>query len=156
MSGSTYYVTSTMAWGLVVLMGLLLALSWPLGRWLDLLPLGSTAASSFGLDLTRSRLLILLLAAPFDRRRDPAGRPRQLHWFAGASFGSSSRAVSGAGATAGRCGLRHGGHVAGRTGPGGAVIPRSDPGGVDGLAARRHLFFVQLVAARLMAMEELR
>ena len=63
MSGSTYYVTSTMAWGLVVLMGLLLALSWPLGRWLDLLPLGSSAASSFGLDLTRSRLLILLLAA---------------------------------------------------------------------------------------------
>ena len=63
MSGSTYYVTSAVAWSLVVLMGLLLALSWPLSRWLDLLPLGGVAASSFGLDLSRSRLLILVLAA---------------------------------------------------------------------------------------------
>ena len=63
MSGSTYYVTSAVAWSLVVLMGLLLALSWPLSRWLDLLPLGGVAASSFGLDLARSRLLILVLAA---------------------------------------------------------------------------------------------
>ena len=63
MSGSTYYVTSAVAWILVVLMGLLLALSWPLSRWLDLLPLGGVAASSFGLDLARSRLLILVLAA---------------------------------------------------------------------------------------------
>ena len=63
MSGSTYYVTSAVAWSLVVLMGLLLALSWPLSRWLDILPLGGVAASSFGLDLARSRLLILVLAA---------------------------------------------------------------------------------------------
>ena len=63
MSGSTYYVTSAVAWILVVLMGLLLALSWPLSRWLDILPLGGVAASSFGLDLARSRLLILVLAA---------------------------------------------------------------------------------------------
>lgn len=63
MSGSTYYVTPTVAWSLLALMGLLLALSWPLSRWLDLLPLGAVAARSFGLDLARSRLLILVLAA---------------------------------------------------------------------------------------------
>ena len=63
MSGSTYYVTPLMAWSLLLLLGGLLALSWPLLRWLELVPLGAVTARSFGVDPARSRLLILLLAA---------------------------------------------------------------------------------------------
>ena len=63
MSGSTYYVTPPMAWSLLLLLGGLLALSWPLLRWLELVPLGAVTARSFGVDPARSRLLILLLAA---------------------------------------------------------------------------------------------
>lgn len=63
MSGSTYYVTAELGWSLLAVMTLLLALSWPLTRWLELLPLGPVAASSFGVDPARSRLVILLLAA---------------------------------------------------------------------------------------------
>lgn len=63
MSGSTYYVTVELGWSLLAVMTLLLALSWPLTRWLELLPLGPVATSSFGVDPARSRLVILLLAA---------------------------------------------------------------------------------------------
>ena len=63
LSGSTYYVDLTS--GLVVLgLALLLALaSGPLARWLDILPLGAATSRALGLDLNRSRLLLLLLVA---------------------------------------------------------------------------------------------
>ncbi|MCW4149322.1 Fe(3+)-hydroxamate ABC transporter permease FhuB [Halomonas sp. 18H] len=63
LSGSTYYVDLTS--GLVVLgLALLLALaSSPLARWLDILPLGAATSRALGLDLNRSRLLLLLLVA---------------------------------------------------------------------------------------------
>ena len=63
MSGSTYYVTGDLAWSLLLIAGLGLALSWPLARWLDLLPLGETLCRSWGMELSCSRLSLLLLAS---------------------------------------------------------------------------------------------
>jgi ferric hydroxamate transport system permease protein len=63
MSGSTYYVTPVLGWSLLLVMVVLGGLSWPLTRWLELLPLGTVEARSFGVDPARSRLGILLLAA---------------------------------------------------------------------------------------------
>ncbi|NNC22585.1 Fe(3+)-hydroxamate ABC transporter permease FhuB [Salinisphaera sp. USBA-960] len=62
-SGSTYYVTPTMA-GLVAVVGVVLvALAWLLVRWLDVLPLGESVARALGLHVVASRLVLLALVA---------------------------------------------------------------------------------------------
>ncbi|WP_423822803.1 Fe(3+)-hydroxamate ABC transporter permease FhuB [Salinisphaera sp. SPP-AMP-43] len=62
-SGSTYYVSLHSA-VLIALIGLvLIALAWPLARWLDVLPLGESVSRALGLHVTTSRLALLALVA---------------------------------------------------------------------------------------------
>lgn len=63
MSGSTYYVTLPVAYGLVALAVLMLAVCLLISRWLDLLPMGSALATALGIRLNRAQLAILLLVA---------------------------------------------------------------------------------------------
>lgn len=63
MSGSTYYVTLPVAYGLVVLAVLMLAGCLLISRWLDLLPMGPALATALGIRLNRAQLAILLLVA---------------------------------------------------------------------------------------------
>ncbi|MFM5642175.1 Fe(3+)-hydroxamate ABC transporter permease FhuB [Aeromonas veronii] len=63
MSGSTYYVTLPVAYGLVGLALLMLAACLLVSRWLDLLPMGSAVATALGIRLNRAQLAILLLVA---------------------------------------------------------------------------------------------
>ncbi|MCJ8219449.1 Fe(3+)-hydroxamate ABC transporter permease FhuB [Aeromonas veronii] len=63
MSGSTYYVTLPVAYGLVGLALLMLAACLLVCRWLDLLPMGSAVATALGIRLNRAQLAILLLVA---------------------------------------------------------------------------------------------
>ncbi|MFM1682272.1 Fe(3+)-hydroxamate ABC transporter permease FhuB [Aeromonas salmonicida] len=63
MSGSTYYVTLPVAYGLVVLAVLMLAACLLISRWLDLLPMGPALATALGIRLNRAQLAILLLVA---------------------------------------------------------------------------------------------
>lgn len=61
MSGSTYYVTLPVAYGLVGLALLMLAACLLVSRWLDLLPMGSAVATALGIRLNRAQFAILLL-----------------------------------------------------------------------------------------------
>lgn len=63
MSGSTYYVTLPVAYGLVGLALLMLAACLLVSRWLDLMPMGAAVATSLGIRLNRAQLAILLLVA---------------------------------------------------------------------------------------------
>ncbi|WP_429106614.1 Fe(3+)-hydroxamate ABC transporter permease FhuB [Aeromonas allosaccharophila] len=63
MSGSTYYVTLPVAYGLVGLALLMLAACLLVSRWLDLLPMGGAMATALGIRLNRAQLAILLLVA---------------------------------------------------------------------------------------------
>lgn len=63
MSGSTYYVTLPVAYGLVMLAVLMLAACLLISRWLDLLPMGPALATALGIRLNRAQLAILLLVA---------------------------------------------------------------------------------------------
>lgn len=63
MSGSTYYVTLPVAYGLAGLALLMLAACLLVSRWLDLLPMGSAVATALGIRLNRAQLAILLLVA---------------------------------------------------------------------------------------------
>jgi len=63
LTGSTYRVVAEQAWRTALLAVVLMLLAPLCFRWLRVLPLGSVTAQSVGLPLTRSRLLILLLAA---------------------------------------------------------------------------------------------
>lgn len=63
MSGSTYYVTLPVAYGLVGLALLMLAACLLVSRWLDLLPMGAAMATALGIRLNRAQLAILLLVA---------------------------------------------------------------------------------------------
>lgn len=63
MSGSTYYVTLPVAYGLVGLALLMLAACLLVSRWLDLLPMGAALATALGIRLNRAQLAILLLVA---------------------------------------------------------------------------------------------
>ncbi|BBU06906.1 MULTISPECIES: Fe(3+)-hydroxamate ABC transporter permease FhuB [Aeromonas] len=63
MSGSTYYVTLPVAYGLVGLALLMLAACLLVSRWLDLLPMGTAVATALGIRLNRAQLAILLLVA---------------------------------------------------------------------------------------------
>ncbi|WP_323889152.1 Fe(3+)-hydroxamate ABC transporter permease FhuB [Aeromonas veronii] len=63
MSGSTYYVTLPVAYGLVGLALLMLSACLLVSRWLDLLPMGAAVATALGIRLNRAQLAILLLVA---------------------------------------------------------------------------------------------
>ncbi|MEE1955350.1 Fe(3+)-hydroxamate ABC transporter permease FhuB [Aeromonas sp. 75A] len=63
MSGSTYYVTLPVTYGLVGLALLMLAACLLVSRWLDLLPMGAAVAAALGIRLNRAQLAILLLVA---------------------------------------------------------------------------------------------
>lgn len=63
LSGSTYYASlASMAWVLAIA-ALLFVLVLPLQRWLTLLPLGAPTAKALGVDVDRSRLMLLGLVA---------------------------------------------------------------------------------------------
>ncbi|MGS3143596.1 Fe(3+)-hydroxamate ABC transporter permease FhuB [Aeromonas sanarellii] len=63
MSGSTYYVTLPVAYGLTGLALLMLAACLLVSRWLDLMPMGPAVATALGIRLNRAQLVILLLVA---------------------------------------------------------------------------------------------
>lgn len=63
MSGSTYYVTLPVAYGLTGLALLMLATCLLVSRWLDLMPMGPAVATALGIRLNRAQLIILLLVA---------------------------------------------------------------------------------------------
>ena len=63
MSGSTYYVTPPVAYGLTGLALLMLAACLLVSRWLDLMPMGPAVATALGIHLGRAQLTILLLVA---------------------------------------------------------------------------------------------
>lgn len=63
MAGSTYAVSARDAWIVGVSALVLCGIAPWFARWLDILPLGEIAARSLGIDLARSRLALLLLAA---------------------------------------------------------------------------------------------
>lgn len=63
MSGSTYYVTPPVAYGLTGLALLMLAACLLVSRWLDLMPMGPAVATALGIRLNRAQLIILLLVA---------------------------------------------------------------------------------------------
>ncbi|MFB2828647.1 Fe(3+)-hydroxamate ABC transporter permease FhuB [Aeromonas jandaei] len=63
MSGSTYYVTLPVAYGLVGLALLMLAACLLVSSWLDLMPMGAAVATALGIRLNRAQLAILLLVA---------------------------------------------------------------------------------------------
>ncbi|MAM55774.1 MAG: Fe(3+)-hydroxamate ABC transporter permease FhuB [Salinicola sp.] len=63
LGGSTYYASLTSSGWIVAIALLLLALTLPLQRWLTLLPLGAPTARALGVDVDRSRLMLLALVA---------------------------------------------------------------------------------------------
>ncbi|WP_280338107.1 Fe(3+)-hydroxamate ABC transporter permease FhuB [Salinicola acroporae] len=63
LGGSTYYASLTSSGWIVAIAILLLALTLPLQRWLTLLPLGAPTAKALGVDVDRSRLMLLALVA---------------------------------------------------------------------------------------------
>ncbi|WIX33987.1 Fe(3+)-hydroxamate ABC transporter permease FhuB [Salinicola sp. JS01] len=63
LGGSTYYASLTSAGVIAVVALVLFALTLPLGRWLTLLPLGAPTARALGVDVDRSRLVLLALVA---------------------------------------------------------------------------------------------
>ena len=63
MSGSTYYVTLPVAYGLTGLALLMLTACLLVSRWLDLMPMGPAVATALGIRLNRAQLIILLLVA---------------------------------------------------------------------------------------------
>lgn len=65
MSGSTYYVDLSTAVIVVALAALLGLATAPFSRWLDLLPLGAPTAKALGVNILRSRLILLGLVALF-------------------------------------------------------------------------------------------
>lgn len=63
MSGSTYYVTLPVGYGLTGLALLMLGVCLLVSRWLDLMPMGPAVATALGIRLNRAQLIILLLVA---------------------------------------------------------------------------------------------
>ncbi|WP_139313673.1 Fe(3+)-hydroxamate ABC transporter permease FhuB [Salinicola sp. MH3R3-1] len=63
LGGSTYYASLTSTAWIVVIALVLTLLTLPLQRWLTLLPLGAPTAKALGVDVDRSRLLLLALVA---------------------------------------------------------------------------------------------
>lgn len=62
-SGSTYHVSLGTAELITAVGVVLVAIVWPLTRWLDVLPLGESVARALGLPITASRLALLALVA---------------------------------------------------------------------------------------------
>lgn len=62
-SGTTYYVDMPLAVVVAGLGGLLFLVARPLAAWLDLLPLGVPTARALGVDVTWSRLVLLVVVA---------------------------------------------------------------------------------------------
>ncbi|RJS93617.1 Fe(3+)-hydroxamate ABC transporter permease FhuB [Salinisphaera sp. Q1T1-3] len=62
-SGSTYFVDMHTAIVISSVGLVLVALAWPLGRWLDVLPLGELVSRALGLHVTVSRVVLLGLVA---------------------------------------------------------------------------------------------
>jgi iron complex transport system permease protein len=63
LGGSTYYASLTSSAWIAVIALVLTLLTLPLQRWLTLLPLGAPTAKALGMDVDRSRLLLLALVA---------------------------------------------------------------------------------------------
>ncbi|WP_322529263.1 Fe(3+)-hydroxamate ABC transporter permease FhuB [Salinicola sp. LHM] len=63
LGGSTYYASLTSSAWILVIAIMLFALALPLQRWLTLLPLGAPTARALGMDVDRSRLVLLALVA---------------------------------------------------------------------------------------------
>ncbi|MBL4835691.1 MAG: Fe(3+)-hydroxamate ABC transporter permease FhuB [Pseudomonas sp.] len=63
LSGSTYYVDLSSGVFIALVAIVVMAATRPLARWLDILPLGAATASSLGIGLNASRLLLLVLIA---------------------------------------------------------------------------------------------
>ncbi|PVY77036.1 iron complex transport system permease protein [Tamilnaduibacter salinus] len=63
MSGSTYFVELWTAVAAIILAVILLIVTRPFARWLDMLPLGAPTAGSLGVAVSRGRLVLLGLAA---------------------------------------------------------------------------------------------
>lgn len=63
LSGSTYYVTEETLLPLFISSVVFISLGFICARWLDVLPLGQSSAQSLGLNVPRSRVLLLILVA---------------------------------------------------------------------------------------------
>ncbi|WP_394251536.1 Fe(3+)-hydroxamate ABC transporter permease FhuB [Vibrio profundi] len=63
LSGSTYYVTEETLLPLFISSAVFISLGFICARWLDVLPLGQSSAQSLGLNVPRSRVLLLILVA---------------------------------------------------------------------------------------------
>lgn len=63
LAGSTYQVTAAEAGFFLAIVGVVIAAIPALGRWLDILPLGASTAHAMGLNVGRSRMLIMLAVA---------------------------------------------------------------------------------------------
>lgn len=63
LSGSTYYVTEQTLLPLLVSSVVFISLGFVCARWLDVLPLGQSSAKSLGINVPRSRILLLVLVA---------------------------------------------------------------------------------------------
>ncbi|GHB23981.1 Fe(3+)-hydroxamate ABC transporter permease FhuB [Salinicola rhizosphaerae] len=63
LGGSTYYAGLTSSGWIMIIAIVLALMTLPLERWLTLLPLGAPTAKALGVDVDRSRLLLLTLVA---------------------------------------------------------------------------------------------
>lgn len=89
MSGSTYYVTLPVAYGLVGLALLMLVACLLVSRWLDLLPMGAAVATALGIRLNRAQLAILLLVAVLTASATLVGGAALLRRSIGAAYGQA-------------------------------------------------------------------
>ncbi|PMG31759.1 Fe3+-hydroxamate ABC transporter permease FhuB [Vibrio splendidus] len=63
LAGSTYYVTEATLVPLLISSVVFISLGFLCARWLDVLPLGQASAQSLGINVSRSRILLLVLVA---------------------------------------------------------------------------------------------
>ncbi|MGO2236460.1 MAG: Fe(3+)-hydroxamate ABC transporter permease FhuB [Marinomonas sp.] len=63
LAGTTYYVTADALIPLVSVTFILLTITFICHRWLDILPLGEASARALGMNVSRSRMLLLLLVS---------------------------------------------------------------------------------------------
>lgn len=63
LAGTTYYVTADALIPLVSVTFILLTITFICHRWLDILPLGEATARALGMNVSRSRMLLLLLVS---------------------------------------------------------------------------------------------
>ena len=63
LAGSTYYVTEVTLVPLLISSVVFISLGFLCARWLDVLPLGQASAQSLGINVSRSRILLLVLVA---------------------------------------------------------------------------------------------